>query len=167
MCIRDSVKAALTGHMVLSTLHTNDAPSTVGRLINMGVDPFLVASSLQLIVAQRLVRRICQQCREVDTLQPSLLIEAGFSPDEVSTLVVQRGRGCTRCGGTGYKGRVGLFEVMASSEVIRKLILEGAPVSELRRQAMEEGMVTLRQTGLQMVRQGLTTVDDVIRETVV
>jgi len=162
-----AVKAALTGHMVLSTLHTNDAPSTVGRLINMGVDPFLVASSLQLIVAQRLVRRICQQCREVDTLQPSLLIEAGFSPDEVSTLVVQRGRGCTRCGGTGYKGRVGLFEVMASSEVIRKLILEGAPVSELRRQAMEEGMVTLRQTGLQMVRQGLTTVDDVIRETVV
>jgi len=162
-----AVKAALTGHMVLSTLHTNDAPSTVGRLINMGVDPFLVASSLQLIVAQRLVRRICEQCREVDNLQPSLLIEAGFSPDEVSSLVVQRGRGCTRCGGTGYKGRVGLFEVMASSEVIRKLILEGAPVSELRRQAMDEGMVTLRQSGLQMVRQGLTTVDDVIRETVV
>ncbi len=162
-----AVKAALTGHMVLSTLHTNDAPSTVGRLINMGVDPFLVASSLQLIVAQRLVRRICEHCREADTLQPGLLIEAGFSPEEVSTLVVQHGRGCSRCGGTGYKGRVGLFEVMSSSEVIRRLILEAAPVSELRRQAMDEGMVTLRQCGLQMVRQGLTTLDDVIRETVV
>jgi type IV pilus assembly protein PilB len=162
-----AVKAALTGHMVLSTLHTNDAPSTVGRLINMGVDPFLVASSLQLIVAQRLVRRICDHCREADTLQPGLLVEAGFLPEEVSTLVVQHGRGCSRCGGTGYKGRVGLFEVMSSSEAIRRLILENAPVSELRRQAMEEGMVTLRQCGLQMVRQGLTTVDDVIRETVV
>ena len=162
-----AVKAALTGHMVLSTLHTNDAPSTVGRLINMGVDPFLVASSLQLIVAQRLVRRICEHCREPDTLQAGLLVEAGFSPDEVSTLVVQHGRGCPRCGGTGYKGRVGLFEVMSSSEVIRRLILENAPVSELRRQAMDEGMVTLRQCGLQMVRQGLTTLDDVIRETVV
>ena len=162
-----AVKAALTGHMVLSTLHTNDAPSTVGRLINMGVDPFLVASSLQLIVAQRLVRRICEQCREPDTLQAGLLVEAGFSSDEVSTLVVQHGRGCSRCGGTGYKGRVGLFEVMSSSEVIRRLILENAPVSELRRQAMDEGMVTLRQCGLQMVRQGLTTLDDVIRETVV
>ncbi len=162
-----AVKAALPGHMVLSTLHTNDAPSTVGRLINMGVDPFLVASSLQLIVAQRLVRRICEHCREADTLQPGFLIEAGFAPEEVSTLVVQHGRGCSRCGGTGYKGRVGLFEVMSSSEVIRRLIFEAAPVSELRRQAMDEGMVTLRQCGLQMVRQGLTTLDDVIRETVV
>jgi type IV pilus assembly protein PilB len=171
--VRDSetaaiaVKAALTGHLVLSTIHTNDAPSTIGRLINMGVDPFLVASSVNLICAQRLVRRICEHCREVDHLEPSALIEAGFSPEEAPTLVVNRGRGCSRCGGTGYKGRVGLFEVMASSENIRRLILENAPVSELRRQAMAEGMVTLRQSGLQMVRDKLTTVDDVVRETVV
>ena len=171
--VRDSetaaiaVKAALTGHLVLSTIHTNDAPSTIGRLINMGVDPFLVASSVNLICAQRLVRRICEHCKEVDPLQPSALIEAGFSPEEAPSIVVHRGRGCTRCGGTGYKGRVGLFEVMASSENIRRLILENAPVSELRRQAMAEGMVTLRQSGLQMVRDKLTTVDDVVRETVV
>jgi type IV pilus assembly protein PilB len=171
--VRDSetaaiaVKAALTGHLVLSTIHTNDAPSTIGRLINMGVDPFLVASSVNLICAQRLVRRICEHCKAPDPLEPSALIEAGFSPAEAPTLVVYRGRGCTRCGGTGYKGRVGLFEVMASSENLRRLILENAPVSELRRQAMAEGMVTLRESGLQMVREKLTTVDDVVRETVV
>jgi len=171
--VRDSetaaiaVKAALTGHLVLSTIHTNDAPSTVGRLINMGVDPFLVASSVNLICAQRLVRRICEHCKEVDPLGPSALIEAGFSADEAPTLVPYRGRGCSRCGGTGYRGRVGLFEVMASSENLRRLILENAPVSELRRQAMAEGMVTLRESGLQMVREKLTTVDDVVRETVV
>jgi len=171
--VRDSetaaiaVKAALTGHLVLSTIHTNDAPSTIGRLINMGVDPFLVASSINLICAQRLVRRICEHCKEVDPLEPSALIEAGFSAAEAPTVVVYRGRGCSRCGGTGYKGRVGLFEVMASSENLRRLILESAPVSELRRQAMAEGMVTLRESGLQMVREKLTTVDDVVRETVV
>jgi len=162
-----AVKAALTGHLVLSTIHTNDAPSTIGRLINMGVDPFLVASSVNLICAQRLVRRICERCKDVDDLLPGALLEAGFSQEDVPTLVVYKGKGCTRCGGTGYKGRVGLFEVMASSEHIRRLILENAPVSELRRQAIAEGMVTLRQSGLQMVRDGLTTVDDVIRETVV
>jgi type IV pilus assembly protein PilB len=160
------VKAALTGHLVLSTLHTNDAPSTVSRLINMGVEPFLVASSINLICAQRLVRRICDQCREPDLLAPEALIEAGFEPDELASVVAYRGRGCTKCGGTGYKGRVGLFEVMASSEMLRHLILEGAPVSELRRQAMAEGMVTLRQSGLKKVREGLTSMDDVIRETV-
>jgi type IV pilus assembly protein PilB len=133
----------------------------------MGVDPFLVASSVNLIVAQRLVRRICEHCKEVDRLEPSALIEAGFSAVEAPTLVVHRGKGCSRCGGTGYKGRVGLFEVMASSENIRRLILENAPVSELRRQAIAEGMVTLRECGLQMVREKLTTVDDVVRETVV
>jgi len=162
-----AVKAALTGHLVLSTIHTNDAPSTIGRLVNMGVDPFLVASSVNLICAQRLVRRICEHCKELDTLEPSALVEAGFPPEEASTVVTHRGRGCSRCGNTGYKGRVGLFEVMSSSEHIRRLILENAPVSELRLQAIAEGMVTLRQSGLQMVREGLTTVDDVVRETVV
>jgi type IV pilus assembly protein PilB len=161
-----AVKAALTGHLVLSTLHTNDAPSTVGRLINMGVEPFLVASSINLVCAQRLVRRICDHCKEVDRQAPEALVEAGFTPEEFCSVVAYRGRGCTKCGGTGYKGRVGLFEVMASSDTLRHLILEGAPVSELRRQAMSEGMVTLRQTGLQKVREGLTSMDDVIRETV-
>jgi type IV pilus assembly protein PilB len=161
-----AVKAALTGHLVLSTLHTNDAPSTISRLINMGVESFLVASSINLICAQRLVRRICDHCKEVDRQAPEALIEAGFTTDEFSSVVAYRGRGCTKCGGTGYKGRVGLFEVMASSDALRHLILEGAPVSELRRQATAEGMVTLRQTGLQKVREGLTSMDDVIRETV-
>ncbi len=172
--IRDSetaaiaVKAALTGHLVLSTLHTNDAPSTVSRMVNMGVESFLVASSVNLVCAQRLVRRICDHCRVADTLSPEALIEAGFPPEQVEMGVVRpfKGSGCDRCGGTGYKGRVGLFEVMASSETLRALILDGAPVSELRRQAVAEGMVTLRQSGLAKVLEGLTSVDDVVRETV-
>jgi type IV pilus assembly protein PilB len=161
-----AVKAALTGHLVLSTLHTNDAPSTVSRLVNMGVEAFLVASSINLVCAQRLVRRICDHCREVDRVTPESLVEAGYAPEDLPGVVTYRGRGCSRCGNTGYKGRVGLFEVMASSDALRHLILEGAPVSELRRQAMAEGMVTLRQSGLQKVREGLTSMDDVIRETV-
>lgn len=161
-----AVKAALTGHLVLSTLHTNDAPGTVSRLVNMGVESFLVASSVNLVCAQRLVRRLCEHCREPDQLTPEVLLEAGFSADDLHGLAPFHGRGCRRCGGTGYKGRVGLFEVMASSEAIRRLILDGAPVSELRSQAMAEGMVTLRQSGLQKIREGLTSVDDVIRETV-
>ncbi len=161
-----AVKAALTGHLVLSTLHTNDAPSTVSRLVNMGIEAFLVASSVNLVCAQRLVRRICDHCKTEDIQPPEVLIEAGMAPEDVAHVQAWRGRGCDRCGGTGYRGRVGLFEVMASSEAIRALILEGAPVSELRRQAMTEGMVTLRQTGLQKVREGLTSLDDVVRETV-
>ncbi len=161
-----AVKAALTGHLVLSTLHTNDAPSTVSRLVNMGVEAFLVASSVNLVCAQRLVRRICDHCREPEDLPPEALLEAGFAVEELAAVRTFRGRGCPRCGGTGYRGRVGLFEVMASSEALRTQILEGAPVNELRRQAMAEGMVTLRQSGLGKIREGLTTVDDVIRETV-
>ena len=161
-----AVKAALTGHLVLSTLHTNDAPSTVSRLVNMGVESFLVASSVNLVCAQRLVRRICDHCKTEDMTSPEALVEAGFAPDHIGTFQVWRGRGCDRCAGTGYRGRVGLFEVMASSEALRSLILDGAPVSELRRQAMAEGMVTLRQSGLEKVREGLTSLDDVVRETV-
>lgn len=161
-----AVKAALTGHLVLSTLHTNDAPSTVSRLVNMGVESFLVASSVNLVCAQRLVRRICDHCKTEDPLPPEALVEAGFDPAVIGSVRVWKGRGCERCGGTGYRGRVGLFEVMASSEALRTLILDGAPVSELRRQAMAEGMVTLRQSGLEKVREGLTSLDDVVRETV-
>ena len=160
-----AVKAALTGHLVLSTLHTNDAPSSVNRLVNMGVESFLVANSLNLVAAQRLVRRVCSGCREVAPMSRVQLIEAGFSPAEADQVQPAKGRGCDRCGGTGYRGRVGLFEVMDMSDAIRELIVSNAPAIELRRQAIAEGMLTLRQSGLDKVRQGVTTIEEVVRET--
>ncbi len=161
-----AVKAALTGHLVLSTLHTNDAPSTVSRLMNMGIEPFLVATSVNIIAAQRLVRRICSHCKEEAEAPVQALLSVGFSEAEAPTLRLYRGRGCDRCNGTGYKGRVGLFEVMDLTEDIRELILSGATAVELRRKAIEEGMITLRQSGLQKIRDGVTTIDEVVRETV-
>ena len=161
-----AVKAALTGHMVLSTLHTNDAPSSVNRLVNMGVEAFLVASSVNLVCAQRLVRRVCEQCRERLSVPVESLIDAGFDPAEAATVHAARGKGCERCTGTGYRGRVGLFEVMEMTEGLRQLVLANAPVNELRRQAISEGMVTLRQSGLRKVREGVTTLEEVVRETV-
>ncbi len=161
-----AVKAALTGHLVLSTLHTNDAPSTVSRLMNMGIEPFLVATSVNIIAAQRLVRRICSHCKEEAEAPVQALLSVGFSEAEAPTLRLHRGRGCDRCNGTGYKGRVGLFEVMDLTEDIRELILSGATAVELRRKAIEEGMITLRQSGLQKIRDGVTTIDEVVRETV-
>jgi type IV pilus assembly protein PilB len=161
-----SVKAALTGHLVLSTLHTNDAPSTISRLMNMGIEPFLVATSVNLICAQRLVRRICSQCKEPLQIQPEALIEAGYSPDEAGKTVVQHGRGCGTCNNTGYKGRVGLYEVMEINDELRELILVGASAIELKKKALEQGMITLRRSGLQKVAAGLTTMEEVLRETV-
>ncbi len=161
-----AVKAALTGHLVLSTLHTNDAPSTVSRLMNMGIEPFLVATSVNIIAAQRLVRRICSNCKEETEAPVQALLSVGFSEAEAPTLRLNHGRGCDRCNGTGYKGRVGLFEVMDLTEDIRELILSGATAVELRRKAIEEGMITLRQSGLQKIRDGVTTIDEVVRETV-
>ena len=161
-----AVKAALTGHLVLSTLHTNDAPSTVNRLMNMGIEPFLVASSLQLICAQRLVRRICANCKEPHPTPPPALVQAGFTPEEANSIVPNRGKGCEKCNKTGYKGRVGLYEVMEVTEELRELILVGASALELRRKAVEEGMITLRNSGLRKVKAGLTTIDEVVRETV-
>ncbi|HEX4439988.1 MAG TPA: type IV-A pilus assembly ATPase PilB [Thermoanaerobaculia bacterium] len=161
-----AVKAALTGHLVLSTLHTNDAPSTINRLMNMGIEPFLVATSVNCICAQRLVRRICTQCPEEMETPPQMLIQVGFAPDEVKTLKVKRGRGCDRCNNTGYKGRVGLFEVLAFTDEIRDMILSGASSIELKRKAIEEGMVSLRMSGLQKIREGQTTLEEVLRETV-
>jgi type IV pilus assembly protein PilB len=161
-----AVKAALTGHLVLSTLHTNDAPSTINRLMNMGIEPFLVATSVNCICAQRLVRRICSQCPEEVETPPQMLIQVGFAPDEVKTLKVKRGRGCDRCNNTGYKGRVGLFEVLAFTDEIRDMILSGASSIELKRKAIEEGMVSLRMSGLQKIREGATTLEEVLRETV-
>ncbi len=161
-----AVKAALTGHLVLSTLHTNDAPSTINRLMNMGIEPFLVATSVNCICAQRLVRRICSGCPEEVETPPQMLIQVGFAPDEVKSVKIKRGRGCERCNNTGYKGRVGLFEVLLFTDEIRDMILSGASSIELKRKAIEEGMVSLRMSGLQKIREGATTLEEVLRETV-
>jgi type IV pilus assembly protein PilB len=161
-----AVKAALTGHLVLSTLHTNDAPSTINRLMNMGIEPFLVASSVNLICAQRLVRRICANCKADEPHAAEALVQAGFTPDEAKTVTPKKGSGCEKCNGTGYKGRVGLYEVMEIGEELRELILVGASGLELRRKAIEEGMITLRRSGLHKVMEGVTTIEEVARETV-
>src|SRR5436190_19033060 len=161
-----AVKAALTGHLVLSTLHTNDAPSTVNRLMNMGIEPFLVASSVHLICAQRLVRRICANCKTDHPAAPQALAQAGFSPEDAKTVVPKKGNGCEKCNSTGYKGRVGLYEVMEITDELRELVLVGASGLELRRKAVEEGMLTLRMSGLRKVKEGVTTLDEVVRETV-
>jgi type IV pilus assembly protein PilB len=161
-----AVKAALTGRLVLSTLHTNDAPSAVTRLVNMGVEPFLVAGSVHLICAQRLVRRICTQCARPNPQSAAALIEAGFTADEAGAVRPRRGTGCARCDGSGYKGRIGLYEVMGISEPLRELILGGAATGELRRQAVAEGMITLRRSGLHKVATGMTTLAEVVKETV-
>jgi type IV pilus assembly protein PilB len=161
-----AVKAALTGHLVLSTLHTNDAPSTINRLMNMGIEPFLVSTSVNLICAQRLVRKICKECREEIQMPAQALVDVGFHLDEAQRVKLYKGRGCGNCNNTGYRGRVGLFEVMEMSEDVRELILSGASAMELRRKAMEEGMISLRASGIQKVREGLTTVEEIVRETV-
>ena len=163
-----AVKAALTGHLVLSTLHTNDAPSTVSRLVNMGIEPFLVGTAVNLIQAQRLIRRICAQCKvEVTDIPSKTLIEVGFPPDSVGTFKLYKGRGCGNCNGTGYRGRVGLYEVMEISEGIRDLIMVGATAVEIKRKALEEGMLTLRMSGLEKIKAGITTIEEVLRETVI
>jgi type IV pilus assembly protein PilB len=161
-----AVKAALTGHMVLSTLHTNDAPSTISRLMNMGIEPFLVATSVNLIQAQRLIRRICKDCKIEMNTPGEALIDVGFPASETKEIRTFKGAGCATCNGTGYKGRVGLYEVMEVTEDLRELILVGASGLELRRKAIEEGMLTLRQSGLEKIRQGVTTIEEVVRETV-
>jgi type IV pilus assembly protein PilB len=161
-----AVKAALTGHLVLSTLHTNDAPSTISRLMNMGIEPFLVATSVNLIQAQRLVRRICKECK-IEVRHPDeALIDVGFPASDLKELKTYKGAGCANCNGTGYKSRVGLYEVMEITEELRELILVGASGLELRRKAIEEGMLTLRQSGLEKIRLGMTTLEEVVRETV-
>ena len=161
-----AVKAALTGHLVLSTLHTNDAPSTINRLMNMGIEPFLVSTSVNLIAAQRLVRRICKECRQQINMPPQALIDVGFSEDEAGEVTLYKGAGCSNCNNTGYRGRVGLFEVMEISDDLRELILSGASAMELRAQAIDDGMITLRGSGLQKIREGHTTIEEVVRETV-
>jgi len=160
-----AIQAALTGHLVLSTVHTNDAPGTIGRLIDMGVEPFLIASAVILILAQRLIRKICSECKEQIQVHPQLLIDLGIPPDEVKTFPVFKGKGCPICSNTGYKGRLGLYEVMPMKEEIKELILSRASTSEIKKEAVRLGMKTLRQSGIHKVRTGATTIDEVLRAT--
>ncbi len=161
-----AIKAALTGHLVLSTLHTNDAPSTVSRMVNMGIEPFLVATSVNLIQAQRLIRRVCEQCKESHEVPVEALVEIGFSKEEAGEVELYKGKGCDVCNGTGYKGRVGLFEVMEVTDELRELIIIGASSIEIRKKAIELGMVSLRESGLSKLREGITTIEEVVKETV-
>jgi type IV pilus assembly protein PilB len=161
-----AIKAALTGHMVLSTLHTNGAPETISRLMNMGIEPFLVATAVHLICAQRLIRRVCSNCAEPEDLPEKTLIEAGFTPEEAKTVKPMKGKGCEKCNGSGCKGRAGLYEVMAMDDELRELILVGASSLELKKKAIENGMITLRRSGLRKVMDGAAPLEEVIRETI-
>jgi type IV pilus assembly protein PilB len=161
-----AIKAALTGHLVFSTVHTNDAASTVMRLINMNVEPFLIADSVILIVAQRLVRRLCQKCKAPHRLPEKALIDIGFTPEEVKSVSVWKAAGCDACNNTGYKGRIGLYEVMPVDDEIREMILVRAQSREIKKRAMEKGMKTLRRSGLIKIKNGITSVEEVLRESV-
>jgi type IV pilus assembly protein PilB len=160
-----AVKASLTGHLVLSTLHTNDAPSTVTRLLNMGVEPFLVSSSLNLIVAQRLARRVCEKCSQDTKIPPKALVDAGMKPERVKETRARRGKGCEDCNGTGFRGRVALYEVMPIKEEIKELVLRGGSAIDIKREAIRLGMKTLRQSGLSKLEEGVTTLEEVLRVT--
>ncbi len=161
-----AIKAALTGHLVLSTLHTNDAPATINRLLNMGIEPFLVASAVNLITAQRLARRVCIECSQREDIPVQALIDAGVSPDEASSYVCMRGTGCPACNNTGYKGRVGFYQVMPMREEIKELILNGANTAEIKRESIRIGIKTMRQSGLTKLKEGVTSFEEVLRVTV-
>lgn len=160
-----AIKASLTGHLVLSTLHTNDAPSTINRLLNMGIEPFLVASSVNIVVAQRLARKICEACKEPLPVNPDVLVNVGISPAEAKHVQVFHGKGCQKCSGTGYKGRIALYEAMTMNEAIRDFVLNGASAAEIKREAARQGMTTLRGSGLNFLKQGITTIEEVLRVT--
>jgi len=160
-----AVKAALTGHMVLSTLHTNDAPSTISRLLNMGIEPFLITASVNLVLAQRLARKNCADCRQPYKGDPRFLADFGFTPDQISKAKLMKGAGCKTCNGTGYKGRVALYEVMRFTDTLKELVLQGASTAELKTAAIKNGMLTLRMAGIEKVMQGMTTTEEVGRVT--
>jgi type IV pilus assembly protein PilB len=159
------IKAALTGHMVLSTLHTNDAPATINRLLNMGVEPFLVASAVIMVVAQRLARRVCENCKEVIEVPAKALLDVGFTEEEAPTVICYKGEGCSTCGNTGYKGRVALYEVMVVNDHVKEIILQGGTTFEIKEAAIQGGMKSLRMSGLQKIKEGMTTIEEVLRVT--
>ena len=161
-----AVQAALTGHLVLSTVHTNDAPGTISRLIDMGIEPFLISSAIVLILSQRLIRNTCMECREPVKVHPQLLIDLGIPPDEVKSFPVYKGKGCSLCNNTGYKGRVGLYEVMPMKEEVKELVLSRASTSEIKKEAIRLGMKTLRQSGIAKIKEGVTTTEEVLRSTI-
>jgi type IV pilus assembly protein PilB len=160
-----AVKAALTGHMVLSTLHTNDAPSTISRLLNMGVEPFLITASVNLILAQRLARRVCKDCAQPIPSDPKVLYDLGFNDQLVAQARLMKGAGCRTCNNTGYKGRVALYEVMRFNDALREMVLQGSSTAELKTAAIKQGMITLRAAGNQKIAQGVTTPEEVLRVT--
>ncbi len=160
-----AIKAALTGHLVLSTVHTNDAPSTVNRLLNMGIEPFLVSSSSNLILAQRLARKMCSECKEPVEAPVKAFVDAGMSEAEAKKVKYFTGKGCSTCNGTGYKGRIALYEVMPFTETIKELVLNGANSSELKRAMIKEGVKTLRMSGLTKISEGVTNLEEVLRVT--
>ncbi len=160
-----AVKAALTGHLVLSTLHTNDAPSSISRLLNMGIEPFLVSASVILIAAQRLARKICPECKEEERVSVSALQQIGFTEEEAKSVKCYKGRGCSACNNSGYKGRIALYEIMPVGSEIKEMILEGASADELKKTAIRLGMKTLRMSGLTKVKEGVTSIEEVLRVT--
>ena len=159
------VKAALTGHLVLSTLHTNDSPSTIQRMLNMGIEPFLVTASVNLILAQRLARRVCAECKAEVPNTPQVLIDMGMPPEQAASVHLMKGAGCRTCNNTGYKGRVALYEVMTMTNELRELIQQGAPTAELKSEAIRLGMHSLRMAGLKKIAEGMTTPEEVLRVT--
>ncbi|HUS33336.1 MAG TPA: type IV-A pilus assembly ATPase PilB [Kofleriaceae bacterium] len=161
-----AVKAALTGHLVLSTLHTNDAPSTVSRLLNMGIEPFLVTASVNLVVAQRLARRICQDCKIPAEKHPDALTKMGMSEEQIRNAKIMKGRGCGTCNNTGYKGRVALYEVMPFTDPLKELVLQGASAAEIKAEMIRGGTLSLRLAGIQKIIEGMTTPEEVLRTTV-
>ncbi len=160
-----AVKAALTGHLVLSTLHTNDAPSSVTRLLNMGIEPFLVSASAILIMAQRLARKICTQCKQEENIPVSALVNIGFSEEEAKVVKCCKGKGCPACNGSGYKGRIALYEVMPVGSEIKEMVLEGASADEIKKTAIRLGMKNLRMSGLTKIKEGITSMEEVFRVT--
>jgi type IV pilus assembly protein PilB len=160
-----AIKAALTGHLVLSTLHTNDAPSTITRMIDMGIEPFNVASAVNLVVAQRLVRRVCKDCAAPATYKAEEIKSLGLTPEQGKAMPFRKGTGCDTCSGTGYKGRAGLYEVMALSPELRRMILRSASIADIQAMAVTEGMLTLRMDGLKKIERGVTTLEEVVKET--
>jgi len=160
-----AVKAALTGHMVLSTLHTNDAPATISRLLNMGVEPFLITASVNLVLAQRLARKICSECKQQVTYDRKILVDCGFSPEQVATAKLYKGGGCRLCNGSGYKGRIALYEVMRFTDGLKEMVLQGASTAELKIGAVKNGMGTLRASGIRKILDGVTTPEEIMRVT--
>jgi type IV pilus assembly protein PilB len=160
-----AVKAALTGHLVLSTLHTNDAPATISRLLNMGVEPFLITASVNLVLAQRLARRVCADCKQPHTMDPAILTEMGFTGEDLARAKLAKGAGCRTCNGTGYKGRVALYEVMRFTDSLKEMVLQGSSTAELKAAAIKGGMLTLRMSGISKVMEGMTTTEEILRVT--